>query len=219
MVLPDASYLETAVRPFQQAGALLVVDEVFTGLHRTGPEFGFQLHRLRPDVVVISKALTNGTAALSAVWAREPLLDAARFPPGTHSSTFAGTPLTLALATVVLERLADGARWRARTAQLQARLELIVQGLVRAFPGLVRSAYAKGAVARVVFERPIAARVRQAALQPSSHDAHGVRGILVASTGMAPDVVALHPPLTIDQHDLDAVGVILHAAINDAAQS
>jgi 4-aminobutyrate aminotransferase-like enzyme len=210
MALPSVDYLEAAATQFRQRGALVVVDEIFTGFHRVGPRFGFQLHGVSPDLVVISKALTNGVSGLSAVWAREPLLDESHFPPGTHSSTFAGTPLTLATADAVLSRFTDQRAWTTRVADLQERLTEIVAAAVAEVPEIVADGTAHGGVARLVLRQPVAWRVRNAALADSP-------GVLLASTGMAPDVVALHPPLTIGAEDLDIVGTVLLRALRSAA--
>jgi 4-aminobutyrate aminotransferase-like enzyme len=212
MTLPDGRLLRAAAARLQGAGALLVVDEVFTGFFRTGRRFGFELHGLRPDIVVLSKALTNGAGALSAVWAREPLLDPERFPPGTHSSTFAGTPLMLAVGQVVLARYAQDALWRERVARLERALRRLVDELAQAFPETIASGYALGGVARLLLRRPLAAALRAAALDPASGAVDGVHGVLVASTGMAPNVLALHPPLTIGAADLKVVRLRLHEA-------
>lgn len=179
MAVPSAAYLEAAVAQFREAGALVVVDEIFTGFHRVGPRFGFELHGLRPDLVVLSKALTNGVAGLSAVWAREPLLDAGHFAPGTHSSTFAATPLTLATADAVLGRFADRDAWTARVAELEVRLGEIVAAAVAEVPEIVAAGSALGGVARLLLREPLAWRVRNAALGDSP-------GVLLASTGMTP---------------------------------
>jgi 4-aminobutyrate aminotransferase-like enzyme len=210
MAMPPRGYLDAAVERFRAAGALIVVDEIFTGFHRTGPRFGFERHGLAPDIVVLSKALTNGAAGLSAVWSREPLAAAASFPPGTHSSTFSGTPLMLAVAGVVLERFADRAAWDARAARLEARLTEIVVAAAREAPALVRSTQVYGGVARLLLSRPAAWQVRAAALRPDDGDRPGV---ILASTGMTPDVIALHPPLTIADADLDAIGEGLTQAL------
>jgi len=217
MTLPDGRLLREAAARLQRAGALLVADEVFTGFWRTGRRFGFELHGLRPDVVVVSKALTNGVGALSAVWAREPLLDPEHFPPGTHSSTFAGTPLMLAVGQVVLARYAHEAAWRERVAQLGRSLDALVRELAQAFPAAIRSGYALGGVARLLLRRPCAAALRAAAFDPVSGTVDGVHGVLVASTGMAPDVLALHPPLTIGAADLEIVRLRLHEAFERCA--
>lgn len=205
MVLPPAGYLQAAVAQFRASGALVVVDEIFTGFHRVGPRFGFELHGVEPDIVVLSKALTNGAAGLSAVWAREPLLSAEHFPPGTHSSTFSGTPFMLSVVDAVLDRFADREAWTARVADLEASLRELVSEAAEAAPAVVESTEAHGGVARLLLRMPVAWNVRVAALEPSRGTETNSPGVLLASTGMAPDVVAVHPPLTITTEDLTVI--------------
>lgn len=205
MAVPDNEYLVAAIEQFRAAGALVVVDEIFTGFHRVGPRFGFEMHGIDPDIVVLSKALTNGIGGLSAVWAREPLLDPDHFPPGTHSSTFAGTPFMLSVADLVLQRFSERSFWSNRMAELERALSELAQEVASAVPNLVTSAKVHGAVARFVLRRPVAWEVRAAALHPGAGGSETSPRVLLASTGMAPDVVAVHPPLTIDADDLHAI--------------
>ncbi len=201
MAVPPTGYLQAAISRFRDSGALVVVDEIFTGFHRVGPRFGFELHGLQPDIVVLSKALTNGAAGLSAVWAREPLLAAEHFPPGTHSSTFSGTPFMLSVVDAVLDRFADRAAWSTRVAGLETSMREIVSAAAEAAPAIVESTHAQGGVARLLLRAPVAWEVRLAAL----HARDTETGVLLASTGMAPDVIALHPPLTINAEDLAVI--------------
>ena len=67
IVKPPKRYLEAVVKRFRELGALIVVDEIFCGFHRTGPMFGFEHYDFIPDIVILSKALTNGLAPLSCV--------------------------------------------------------------------------------------------------------------------------------------------------------
>ncbi len=85
-----------------ERGILLIMDEIQTGLARTGEWFGFHHAGIRPDIVTVAKALGNGMP-IGAVWARPRVADA--FGPGDHGSTFAGQPLALAAATAVLETM------------------------------------------------------------------------------------------------------------------
>jgi acetylornithine/succinyldiaminopimelate/putrescine aminotransferase len=77
-----------------------MVDEVQTGLGRTGRWFGFQHYGVRPDVVTMAKALGNGVP-VGACWAREQV--AGSFVPGDHASTFGGQPLAMSAARAVLD--------------------------------------------------------------------------------------------------------------------
>lgn len=85
-------------------GITLILDEIQTGLGRTGEWFGFQHFNIEPDIVTMAKALGNG-APIGAVWAHRDL--AATFKPGDHGSTFAGQPLVTAAARATLRVLEE----------------------------------------------------------------------------------------------------------------
>jgi acetylornithine/N-succinyldiaminopimelate aminotransferase len=93
-------YLRGVRRLCDERGVLLMVDEVQTGLGRTGRWFGFQHAGVLPDVVTIAKALGNGVP-VGACWARGDV--AAVFEPGDHATTFGGQPLAMAAARAVLD--------------------------------------------------------------------------------------------------------------------
>jgi predicted acetylornithine/succinylornithine family transaminase len=124
-----AEYLHAVRELCDEREALFVLDEVQTGLGRTGEWFGFQHSGVQPDVVTVAKALGNGVP-IGACWARADV--AAAFAPGDHATTFGGQPLAAraALATLeVMER--EDAPGRARIAG--ARLS---EGLAKT-PGIV----------------------------------------------------------------------------------
>ncbi|MGH9278221.1 MAG: acetylornithine transaminase [Acidimicrobiales bacterium] len=95
---PDG-YLEGARALCDERGALLMIDEVQTGLGRTGRWFGFEASGIRPDVVTMAKALGNGVP-IGACWARSEV--AAAFQPGDHATTLGGQPLATSVARAVL---------------------------------------------------------------------------------------------------------------------
>ena len=97
-------YLEQVRRLCDERGLLLIVDEVQTGLCRTGRWFGFQHYGITPDVVTMAKALGNGVP-IGACWARQEV--AAAFGPGDHGSTFGGQPLAASAARAVLAVMED----------------------------------------------------------------------------------------------------------------
>jgi acetylornithine/N-succinyldiaminopimelate aminotransferase len=100
-VLPaDADYFAGVRRLCDERGILFIVDEIQTGLGRTGEWFGFQHFGVQPDVVTMAKALGNGVP-IGACWARDDVADA--FAPGDHATTFGGQPLAAAAARKVLE--------------------------------------------------------------------------------------------------------------------
>jgi predicted acetylornithine/succinylornithine family transaminase len=92
-------YFAGARRLCDERGVLLMVDEVQTGLGRTGKWWGFEHYGVRPDVVTVAKALGNGVP-IGACWARAEV--AAAFVPGDHGSTFGGQPLAASAARAVL---------------------------------------------------------------------------------------------------------------------
>jgi predicted acetylornithine/succinylornithine family transaminase len=92
-------YFAGVRRLCDERGVLFMVDEVQTGLGRTGRWFGFQHFGVRPDVVTVAKALGNGVP-IGACWARAEV--AAAFRPGDHATTFGGQPLAAAAARAVL---------------------------------------------------------------------------------------------------------------------
>jgi len=109
---PD--YFQAVRRMCDERGLLFIVDEVQTGLGRTGRWFGYQHFGVQPDVVTMAKALGNGVP-IGACWAREEV--AAAFRPGDHATTFGGQPLATAAARAVLRVMQDeDVPTRARTA-------------------------------------------------------------------------------------------------------
>lgn len=212
-VAPDPRYVEEVVRTVRAGGGLVIADEVFTGMGRLGTFWGFQRFGIVPDIIVASKALTNGAVPLSAVFARDPLLSDDSFPPGTHSTTFGNYALGLAVAASVLDRFDRHADFVPETVALEARLRGVVDRLSRDCPGVVGTDV-YGCVARLRLAGPRAAAVRGRALRAGYDAPHcGYAGVLVASTAMAPDVVGLHPAYLIDEEALGATETLVASAI------
>jgi ornithine--oxo-acid transaminase len=113
VIIPPAGYLKDVADLCKKKDVLLIADEIQTGLARTGKLFACQHESVRPDMVIIGKALSGGFYPVSAVLADEPLLGL--FQPGEHGSTFGGNPLAAAVARAALrvirdEKLADRSR-------------------------------------------------------------------------------------------------------------
>ena len=94
-------YFTGVRRSVTSAGILFMVDEVQTGMARTGRWFGFQHFGVQPDVVTLAKALGNGMP-IGACWARRDVASA--FQPGDHATTYGGQPLATAAARAVSRR-------------------------------------------------------------------------------------------------------------------
>ncbi|MBV8980495.1 MAG: acetylornithine transaminase [Acidimicrobiia bacterium] len=121
----SVEYFAAVRRICDERGLLFIVDEVQTGLGRTGRWFGFQHFDVQPDVITMAKALGNGVP-IGACWAREDV--AAAFRPGDHATTFGGQPLATSAARAVLQVMQQEdvpARARAAGARLRKGLEAI----------------------------------------------------------------------------------------------
>lgn len=205
MYEPDPAYLRACADSFRAQGAIVIADEIFTGFHRTGAFLGVQRSGVVPDIVVLSKALTNGMAPLACVWARDDLLSPERFPPGTHSVTFANTPLCLAIAETVLDRFDAWPGVEAAVGDIGRGLTRLAENI--APHRLVESAAVIGAICRVRLNRPWAFDVREAAL-------HGSKtGLLLASTGASPHILNIHPSLTVSMDEIAEGGCMLLDAL------
>ncbi|GAA2444024.1 acetylornithine transaminase [Streptomyces mauvecolor] len=187
VAVPPAGYLKAAREITRATGTLLVLDEVQTGIGRTGSWFEYQRHEgVDPDIVTLAKGLGGGLpiGATVAFGAAAELLK-----PGMHGTTFGGNPVACAAGLAVIDTLsADGALDRVKRTgeKLRAGIEALGHPLV----SHVRGA---GLLLGIVLNEPLAPQVQQAA-----QDA----GFLVNAP--APDVVRLMPPLIIGDAEADA---------------
>ncbi len=105
IVIPPAGFLKEAAAICRQNRVLLIADEIQSGLGRTGELFAYMHEGIRPDAVIIGKALAGGFYPVSAVLASKEILGV--FHPGDHGSTFGGNPLACAVARAALDVLID----------------------------------------------------------------------------------------------------------------
>jgi ornithine--oxo-acid transaminase len=105
IVIPPAGFLREAGEICRENNVLLMVDEIQSGLGRTGKLFAYQHEDVRPDVLIIGKALAGGFYPVSGVLASKEVLGV--FEPGDHGSTFGGNPLACAVARAALRVLID----------------------------------------------------------------------------------------------------------------
>jgi ornithine--oxo-acid transaminase len=105
IIIPPAGYLKEASEICRQANVLLIADEIQSGLGRTGKLFAYMHEGIKPDVVIVGKALSGGFYPVSAVLARKGILEV--FRPGDHGSTFGGNPLGCAVARAALRVLIE----------------------------------------------------------------------------------------------------------------
>lgn len=200
VVVPPAGYLVAARELTARHGALLVFDEVQTGVGRTGAFFAHQHDGVVPDVVTMAKGLGGGLpiGACLAVGATGDLLT-----PGLHGSTFGGNPVCTAAGLAVLKTLA-AEDLVARAGVLGKTLSHGIEELGHPLVARVRG---KGLLQGIVLTAPSAKAVETAA-----RDA----GFLVNAA--APEVVRLAPPLIITEGQIEAFITALPAVLDTAAE-
>ncbi len=105
IIIPSDGYLREAERLCKENNILFIVDEIQSGLGRSGKLFAYEYEEVHPDAVIIGKALSGGFYPVSAVLSTKEVLGV--FKPGEHGSTFGGNPLAAAVAIAALDVLID----------------------------------------------------------------------------------------------------------------
>jgi len=186
--VPDRDYLEGIRRTCDEQGWLMMLDEIQTGIGRTGNWFAFQHEDVLPDVVTVAKALGNGVP-IGACLARGNAAECLQ--PGSHGTTFGGNPLSARAALAVLDAIESG--------DLVANARSVGRQLLEGFsnnlsgtPG-VTDIRGSGLMIGIELDRPCSELV-MSALQ---------RGLLINVT--ANRVVRLLPPLITTDHQADMI--------------
>jgi ornithine aminotransferase len=187
IVLPPDGFLREVRALCSERRVLMIVDEIQSGLGRTGRWFCYQHEGIRPDGVILGKALGGGLLPVSCFVATREVMDV--FEPGSHGSTFGGNPLAAAVGLEALRIIEDEglvARSAALGAHMLSRLNALTSPLIRHVRG-------RGLWAGVELDTAISARQvveRLAERGVLSKDTHGT-------------VIRFAPPLTIGRDALD----------------
>lgn len=200
-VVPAVPGFLTGLRRLCDAlGILLVCDEIQTGLGRTGRLFAYEHHGVRPDVLLLAKALGGGLP-LGAVVARDEV--AATFRPGDHGSTFGGNPVACRAALAALDVLVEE-DLPARAAALGEHFAARLRDLVRRYP-FVREVRGLGLMRGLELEfpgRPLVDDCRE-------------RGLLLNCT--AERVLRFLPPLIVAEKEIDRAVAVLDDVLTGVA--
>jgi len=196
-------FLGAAREACDENGAALILDEVQTGLGRTGRMFAYQHYDVEPDIIALAKALGGGVP-IGAVIAREPVASA--FEPGDHASTFGGGPLPAAAALAALDAIEQEG-----LVENAARVgEQLAQGLraIQEKTSLVTEIRARGFMIAVDLARPVAGRVKEQC---------AARGLLINTVGDG--MLRLLPPLVLSadeaERGLGVLGEVLASAATE----
>ena len=182
--------------------AVLIFDEVQTGVGRTGKMLACQHYDVEPDIITLAKGLGAGIP-IGAMLAREPV--ASSFEPGDHASTFGGSPLPAAAALAVLEAIEEE-NLLDNAARVGRRLAEGLHALRQKTP-LVEAIRAHGMMLAVDLTEPVAAEVKAECV---------ARGLLVITVG--DNMLRLLPPLILSEEEADRGLQILGKVLAEIAQ-
>jgi acetylornithine/N-succinyldiaminopimelate aminotransferase len=196
----DPAFLRAVRELCDRQGLLLIVDEIQTGMGRTGKMFAYEHYGIEPDIFTLAKGIGSGFP-VGAMLAKAPLIPA--FTAGSHGSTFSGTPIATAAVSATIETmLLEQAPERAA-----ASGELLIGKLKEALNGLpnVVEVRGKGLLVGIECAGPVADIV--AALQH--------RGLLVITAG--PNVLRLLPNLLVTAEEIEEAVAIIAAVLSEQA--
>lgn len=208
VVVPPLGYLQAARTACDASGAVLIADEVQTGLGRCGTLFGCDREGVVPDVMTLAKGLSGGIVPIGAYVARPSVWNAAYArAPLIHTSTFGGNPLACAAALAALDVLRDEGlveNARARGEQLLAGARAIAND----YPSVIREARGLGLLAGVELRNEGYAGT----IVPEMLKA----GVTAAWTLNAQRVIRLEPPLVVTASDIEQGLAALRAGVHAA---
>ena len=203
VIVPPADYLAHARRLTAEHGALLILDEVQTGIGRTGTFFAHQAAGIVPDVMTLAKGLGGGLP-IGATIATGPAAEL--FSPGQHGTTFGGNPVSAAAALAVLDEF-DNSNLVDHVAAVGKSIATGVEALDHPLISHVRGS---GLLLGVVLTAPVSAKVESTARD---------NGFLINAP--APDVLRLAPPLILTEEQagdfVAALPQILDAATDESS--
>ncbi len=198
--VPDDDYLPGLRKLCDESGALLILDEVQTGVGRTGRLWAYEHAGVEPDVMTLAKALANGVP-MGAMLTRDEI--ARVLGPGTHASTFGGTPFVASVALATLGTVI-GEKIPERAAAMGRHLMDGLRALGKTSTA-VRAVRGRGLLIGVELDRPAGPVV----------DACREAGLLALTAGER--VLRLAPPLIVDERECDRALAIIAQALEPGA--
>ncbi|HMO33839.1 MAG TPA: ornithine--oxo-acid transaminase [Lacibacter sp.] len=195
VVVPDAGYLAGIRETCTRNNVLMLADEIQTGLGRTGKMLACDHEHVRPDIVILGKALSGGLLPVSAVLADDAIM--LTIQAGEHGSTYGGNPLACAVAMAALQVLKDEQLVQ-RAEEMGERLRAGLAGLQSPF---IRTIRGKGLLNAIVIDHPRPEAAWELCLECAAN------GLLAKPTHG--DKIRLAPPLLITAEQVDEAVAIL----------
>jgi len=204
IILPPPDYLSEVRKICDARGALLILDEVQTGLGRTGAMFACEHYGVVPDILALAKGLGGGVLPLGAFMSTPQIWTVFEDNPFIHSSTLGGNPLSCAAGIETLKVLQEE-EIPQQAARKGEYLLSALQGLAIQFAPLIKEVRGKGLLVGVeFFDSDVASLLAMEMAQ---------RRVLVAYTLNNPKVIRLEPPLVITKEELDLVLEVFEASL------
>jgi predicted acetylornithine/succinylornithine family transaminase len=190
--MPDADYLQKVRSWCQERGILFILDEIQTGIGRTGTLFAYEQYGVEPDIMTLAKGLSSGVP-IGAFLAKE---SASLFSPGEHGSTFGGNPLVCATAYATLKYIIDH-NIPAQVKRVGNYFMIRLESLKQQFD-FITEVRGQGLLIAMEFNQEIAQKLVLACLN---------RGLLVNK--VKPNALRFIPPLIITEKEVDkAIGIL-----------
>jgi 4-aminobutyrate aminotransferase len=202
VIIPDERFFPQLLNLCHRHGILLVLDEVQTGMGRTGKMFACEHWEIVPDIICVSKGIASGMP-LGAVIAKSSVM---AWPPGTHASTFGGNPVSCASALATLDVLEGGLIDHAR--DMGEVLNRRMHEMARHYP-IIQAVRGKGLMvgAELACHGRPATPERDALLHAALH-----RGLVLLAGGQS--VVRMCPPLIVSRREIEIAFDIFESALN-----
>ncbi len=195
--VPNPSYLPALRKWCDDNRILFILDEVQTGMCRTGPLFAYEWAGVEPDVMTLAKGLGGGVP-VAAILAKQ---HAAVFTPGDHGSTFGGNPLATAAACAVTRYMLE-TNMPARVERTGAYLTAKLEALKKTIPALTE-VRGRGLLLAVAFDRDLAERATLDCLEA---------GLIV--NNVRSNAIRLAPPLTVTESECDEAVAIIEKVLS-----
>jgi putrescine aminotransferase len=194
VIIPPDGYLRDVERTCRAHDALLVFDEIQTGLGRLGRWWGADLERVVPDLLLVGKALSGGIVPVSAAIGSESVFRRLSRDPLIHTSTFSGAPIAMAAAKATIETI-EAEDLLSRAAFLGSSLRgMVTTTIAAACPSLVREVRGVGLLIAIEWETDYLALDFLIEMLD--------RHIILSHSMNAPRVTRLTPPAILSEHDV-----------------
>lgn len=196
IIVPSDDYLPAVRRLCDENGALLICDEVQTGLGRTGKMFAVDHYNVVPDIITTAKALGGGVMPIGAFTATEKVWEKFITSPFIHTSTFGGNPLACVAGIAAIQVLKDE-QLVERSASNGAYFMTQLTKLQQAYPDVIQEVRGKGLIIGIELTKEGIGGLLMSEMIN--------KGILVAYTLNNPKVIRIEPPLVISKELIDIV--------------